>query len=310
MNKINQLKNIKNLYAKGGNIIKYLKSIDGTKENSIEDILISYDFQSGSYIKEYSKNSEFKSNYCSSLAKIIDKLGNFDSLMEVGVGEGTTLGPLLRKLDNHPKNVLGFDISWSRLKFAKEILIDFGFKDATLFASNLFEIPLLDNSVDLIYTSHSLEPNGGREKQALAELMRVARKYVILLEPAYELADKKSKERMESHGYVTNLYQTANDLGLEILDYRLFEHSINPLNPTGILILKKESFQGNDCDLRCPVTLSKLDHITESLLFSVESNLSYPVIFNIPCLLKENSILTSHLSTNYEEFKRINSIKF
>ena len=310
MNKINQLKNIKNLYAKGGNIIKYLKSIDGTKENSIEDILISYDFQSGSYIKEYSKNSEFKSNYCSSLAKIIDKLGNFDSLMEVGVGEGTTLGPLLRKLDNHPKNVLGFDISWSRLKFAKEILIDFGFKDATLVASNLFEIPLLDNSVDLIYTSHSLEPNGGREKQALAELMRVARKYVILLEPAYELADKKSKERMESHGYVTNLYQTANDLGLEILDYRLFEHSINPLNPTGILILKKESFQGNDCDLRCPVTLSKLDHITESLLFSVESNLSYPVIFNIPCLLKENSILTSHLSTNYEEFKRINSIKF
>ena len=43
------LKKIKEIYTNGGNIIEYLKSLKKTRQNDISDILISYDFQAGSY---------------------------------------------------------------------------------------------------------------------------------------------------------------------------------------------------------------------------------------------------------------------
>jgi hypothetical protein len=51
MEKLKELNKIKKLYENGGNIIQYLKSMDNNSMNSLEDILISYDFQAGSYIK-------------------------------------------------------------------------------------------------------------------------------------------------------------------------------------------------------------------------------------------------------------------
>ena len=309
MEKFKQLAKIKEVYGNGGNIIQYLKSINNNdKQNTIEDILISYDFQSGSYIKGYSKNPEFKDKYCTSLAKVIDNLGNFDSIIEVGVGEATTLNNLTQKLTNVPSNILGFDISWSRLKFAKDFLAGFDLNNITLFTANLFEIPLLDNSVDIVYTSHSIEPNGGKEEEAIKELYRITSKYLILLEPSYEFSDEKSRNRMKSHGYVTNLYSTAKKLGYNIIEHRLFDYSINPLNPTGIIIIKKESSTSNKPTLRCPISLTELTEYNDCLLYSKDSFLAYPVIDEIPCLLKENSILATHLLTDYNEYKTAHNI--
>jgi ubiquinone/menaquinone biosynthesis C-methylase UbiE len=104
-----------------------------------------------------------------------------------------------------PLKVFGFDISWSRVKFAKKLVEEYNMKNVNLFTANLFEIPLLDNSIDIVYTSHSLEPNGGKEKQALKELFRIAKNYIVLLEPSYELASTDARERMINHGYITNL---------------------------------------------------------------------------------------------------------
>ena len=46
--------------------------IGGNKNNTIEDILISYEFQSGSYTRLFSENLKFKefvNNYCKALSK-------------------------------------------------------------------------------------------------------------------------------------------------------------------------------------------------------------------------------------------------
>ncbi len=225
MDKFKQINKVKDIYANGGNIIKYLKSLNKKDQNTIEDILISYDFQSGSYIKSFSENLDYKEKYSAALAKVIESLGSFDSIMEAGIGEATTLYSLLNRLTRIPPNIFGFDISWSRLKFAKNFLAEFDFTDVTLFTTNLFEIPLLDNSVDIVYTSHSIEPNGGREEDAIRKLYRIADKYVILLEPSYEFADKESRDRMKEHGYVTKLYATAKGLGYNIIEHRLFDYS-------------------------------------------------------------------------------------
>lgn len=50
MDKIKILNRIKQLYLQNKNIIKYLKKLDENESNSIEDIMISYDFQAGTYI--------------------------------------------------------------------------------------------------------------------------------------------------------------------------------------------------------------------------------------------------------------------
>ncbi|MFZ1703034.1 MAG: class I SAM-dependent methyltransferase [Saprospiraceae bacterium] len=303
MEKFKYLQKIKEIYAQGGNIINYLKTLGQNQLNSIEDILISYDFQSGSYIKSFATNPTHKNEYCAALAKIIDGLDQANSIIEVGVGEATTLSTLLSKLNHKPADVLGFDISWSRIKFAQEFLKDFGFDHCRLFTANLFEIPLLNNSVDIVYTSHSIEPNGGQDENALKELYRITNKYLILLEPSYEFAHEEARKRMVEHGYVTKLHQTAIDLNYKIIEHRLFDFSANPLNPTGIMIIEKEGGQKNKAELVCPITFTNLEKLNAGLLYSNDCFLAYPVIENIPCLLKENSILASHLKTNFEAYK-------
>mgnify|MGYP003973044231 CR=1 FL=1 len=49
------LKEIQNIYSKGGNMMNYLKNKTNTNQNTIEAILISYDFQAGNYIKKAKK---------------------------------------------------------------------------------------------------------------------------------------------------------------------------------------------------------------------------------------------------------------
>lgn len=306
MEKLKLIDTIKSLYDKGGNIIQYLKDTDKRNFNTIEDILISYDFQAGSYVKEYYNSKTFKDEYCLEIANVINKLGEFNSIMEAGVGEATTLGVLLKSLAKKPKHALGFDLSWSRINYAKNFTKEQGFPAATLFTGDLFEIPLKENAIDVVYTSHSLEPNGGKEKEALTELYRVAGKYLVLLEPCYEFANDEARARMTKHGYVTKLLETAKQLGYNVVEYRLFGMSSNPLNPTGLMIIEKNagSAGGDDVELVCPVSKSTLENYDNNVLYSSESLLAYPIIKGIPCLLKQNAILAAHFSMDYKNFRQ------
>ena len=313
MNKYKNILKIKELYERGENIIQYLRSSDNADTNSINDILISYDLQSGTYLKSLSENSEFKERYAESIAAVIEELlpaGNLKSIMEIGVGEATTLGLMIKNLKSIPEDILGFDISLSRILFAQNFLKEINLPPVKLFTANLFEIPLKDDSVDIVYTSHSIEPNGGNEKTALKELFRVARKYVILLEPSYEFATEEGKSRMEKNGYVKYLAKHATELGYKVIENKLFDLSINHLNPTGITIIEKLSMGDETTELVCPATRTKLNIYNHNLLYSDESFLAYPVIENIPCLLTENAILSFHLKTDFQHFKQQNNLSF
>ncbi|WP_018931018.1 methyltransferase domain-containing protein [Gracilibacillus lacisalsi] len=296
MDKLKILERIKELYSQNKNIIKYLKELDNKNANSVEDILISYDFQAGSYTKGFKENPTLKVEISKNIANIINNLDDCHSLLEVGVGEATTLGNTLSFLKNKSINAYGYDLSWSRIKFAKSFLNELNIKNVELFTGDLFNSPIKDNSIDIVYTCHSVEPNGGKEKEALKELYRITNKYLILIEPAYELADNMAKARMKEHGYITNLYTSAKELGYDILEYKLLGVSTNPLNPTGVMIIRKEdvegpnSFQGSP--LACPLTKSDIS-LMNNAYFSEKSLLAYPVIDNIPCLLPQNAIVAT-----------------
>tara|TARA_X000000950_G_scaffold289223_1_gene410983 strand:+ start:8845 stop:9645 length:801 start_codon:yes stop_codon:yes gene_type:complete len=253
-------------------------------------------------------NTNFKIDYCQSLANRINEFEDCNSILEIGIGEATTLGVLKGMLKKEFNFSGGFDISWSRLNFAKNFLSDIGYFKDSIFCADLFNIPLKDNSIDVVYTSHSLEPNGGREDEALSEILRIASKYVVLLEPIYENESKEVKQRMDEHGYIKGLYKIIKNKNLNVIEFKRFELSQNELNPTSIIVIEKSrTGKSNGTNFVCPVTKNELTR-HENSFYSQTGCLSYPIIKNIPCLLGENAIMTSNFNYDYEKFKSDNNI--
>jgi len=285
---------LQTLYNQGTNITSLLREERGLDHNTDEIIEIAYDMQTGSYTDGMANlaYAAHKQEYTAEVARTILSLGEPASVMEAGVGEGTTLAGVLRNL---PPEVAahGFDLSWSRTAFARQYLADKEAGDVTLCTGNLSAIPFADSSIDVVYTSHSMEPNGGHEKGLIQELYRVTRRYLVLLEPGYELAPDEARRRMESHGYCRNIKETAESLGCRVLRHELFPFTANPLNPTALTIIEKNAEnEAPDEVLVCPRFKTPLEEIG-GMLFSPEALMVYPVVGGIPCLRIENGIFAS-----------------
>lgn len=285
-------------YLQGGNAMKYAREHSGIDLNSDVGTLVAYDLQAGSYTRDVIKNPKNIELWCRQLAGILNPfVKDSSSILEVGCGEATTLAGVLEFLDEVPV-ALGFDISWSRCAYGMKWLAR-SQKRAGLFVGDLFNIPLEDSSIDVVYTSHSLEPNGGREHAALQELIRVARHAVILVEPLYELASDLAKQRMSEHGYVKNLRITAEKLGATVTDYRLLSYCVKPLNPSGVVLIEKGSSKGEadgSIRWRCPLTSTPL-RAYESGYFSSETGVVYPVLSGIPLLRTVHAVVGSAFET-------------
>ncbi len=290
------LKKLKQLYCDNVNIIDYIKNETNAGKNTSEMIMISYDLQAGSYIKKALKYPEWENEYSNAYVKVLNQLGEYDSILEVGVGEATTLSNILSKISNVPSDIFGFDISYSRIQYAISYLKKKNVKNSTLFMGDLFNTAIQDSSIDIVYTNHSLEPNRGQEKEALLELYRITGRYLNLFEPIYELASDESKKYMEKHGYIQGLYSTAIELGYKVIEYKiLFESNPISLNNTGVLIIEKNSSNKTKVvnPLACPITKAPLELIRNNY-YCKESLLLYPIIDGIPCLLPDNAIIATH----------------
>jgi SAM-dependent methyltransferase len=288
-------KELAHAYARGENITALLKGLSKADYNTEDVIETAYDLQAGSYIASLDDPIMYqhKSDYGRSIANEILSLTLPTTILEAGVGEGTTFSFVLTQLNNPDLMAHGFDISWSRIAHCQKWLQKNGHRSTFLSVASLLNLPYLDNSFDVVYTSHTIEPNGGNEKAILQELYRVTSQYLVLLEPGYELASEKAQQRMEEHGYCKALVQCAEDLGMRVLKHELFPHAANPLNPTAITIVVKDSTATAAIPkLACPRFGDPLIDSSDSL-FSPESLRAYPKIQGIPCLRSQDGIIAS-----------------
>ena len=108
------------LYKKNINITQLLRAERNLQHNSYEMIEIAYDLQAGSYIANLknSKNQEVQKKYTAKIASTILSLCEPKSILEAGVGEATTLSGVLENIKTNV-NSFGFDLSWSRVAYAK-----------------------------------------------------------------------------------------------------------------------------------------------------------------------------------------------
>lgn len=286
-------------YARGENVMAYARahaSGPAAGDNSLVATLIAYDLQAGAYTAAATADPVTQQTWSSQIADLIRPyLPASGKLLEVGVGEATTLAGILGQLGGHVGGALGFDISWSRVREGQRWLARQG-QQAELFIGDLFHIPLADSSVDVVYSSHSLEPNGGREEAAIAECLRVARHAVVLVEPIYELVSPEAQARMRAHGYVRGLRAAAARLGATIADYRLLERCHNPLNPSGVISLRKTAGNESAATLwRCPLTGAVLERKSDCYI-ARDLGVVYPILRGVPLLRPEHAVIASMLT--------------
>jgi len=287
-------------YKSGKNVSLLMRDRGGQSSNTEEIIETSYDLQAGSYIEglESSKRIRLgKLEYVDTLAEVLSDLASCSSLLEAGVGEATTLAFVIKALNERnlsPNTVHGFDISWSRTAYARSFLNQHDLASNThLCVASLLHLPYQDSSFDIVYTSHSIEPNGGQEIPILSELYRVTSRYLVLLEPGYEIATPEAQKRMELHGYCRGLKEKAESLGYKVTAFRNFLEKPNPNNPTAITIIEKNPSASDALpSYACPIYKTSLERF-EDCLYSEDSLRAYPILSGIPCLRRENAIIAS-----------------
>jgi ubiquinone/menaquinone biosynthesis C-methylase UbiE len=295
------IKELKELYDKGENIEQYLRNKYGVDKIIPEITELSFDMQAGSSISFMQNNAEQKKINREMGAeisrRIFELVPNVNSILEAGMGEGIMLSSVLAGLKNHScenqPSIYGFDISWSRVAYAKQ-----NCTNATVFTADMFQIPCAENSVDIVFTSFALAYNAGREHLILSELFRTSKKYVLLLEPSFEWANDEQKQRMRKFKYVEGLYKIVESLGYKVVEHSAFPYYTNPLTPLALTIIeKKEHSNCSNYVLADPQFKTSLQEI-DGALFSPDSLRVYPIIGGIPCLRVENSIVAS----KYGEF--------
>lgn len=297
MKKINLYKNI---YSKNINIIKFLRANSKLKEKDI--IKISYDLQAGSYIKiyNYRKSKEI-------LDPLINEINNnkFHSLLDFGCGDLTTLYTILKNIDCKKKVFYAYDFSFTRIwagkKFLKKKNITI---DLTCFSNNSYKIPLPNNSIDIIITSHAIEPNKNNASKVLSEIFRVAKKKIIMLEPNNNLfhlyndsIKKKLQKRFKYHNYVFNLENKIKKL---TNNYKIIykQKHFNELNPASIFVINKDEKQSSKILFNNPNNDNDILEKNNNFYFSKISGEIFPIIDNI-VVFNKNEIFI-----DYEMFSK------
>lgn len=286
-------------FREGRNVMEELRRLLGVDANDDRIVEISYDLQAGSYAQYVAANRDYWNAYSGELARTLREIAQpGDTFLDVGTGEMTTLaGVMLAGLPQDCR-MFGCDISFSRIRVGRGFLADTlpaeALSRVDSFCGNLFHLPFLDSSVDIVWTSHALEPNGGKELEAVSELLRVARRYVVLFEPSYENNSDEGRQRMERLGYVRDLPGAVARAGGTVVAARALPVTSNPLNPTWALICRKDTGAAAEGLWACPSTRLPMERLADCF-FSPASRLAYPIIGGIPILRREQAVLASAL---------------
>jgi ubiquinone/menaquinone biosynthesis C-methylase UbiE len=289
-----EINNIKKLYHNKKNIMEFFRKKNKSLVNSSDAILYSYDLQSGTYYanrnldssRDRKRNADLIHNYISKYSA--------KSILEAGCGEGNTLVPVVNHSNKSKFNFYGFDISLSRLLYAQKYLNKIKKSNIKLFTSEMEHIPLPDNSIDLVFTSHALEPNHGKEKILLEELFRITRKCLVLIEPTYELGSKLTQKHIKKHGYVRNLPNIIKKLGHNVVEYKYLKQ-VSKYNEDALIVAEKsnQKFKNKHTSTYVsPISLRPLIQ-KKNYLYCKDDGFVFPIIDGIPCLLKSNGIICS-----------------
>ncbi|MDB2532316.1 class I SAM-dependent methyltransferase [Alphaproteobacteria bacterium] len=225
----------------------------------------------------------------------------FKNTLEVGVGELTTLEDIY-KFKGIDLDCYGIDLSLNRLSHGLEEFEKRHNSLPRVAKANATKLPFPSDSFDLVYTRHTLEQIPDKYSDALDEIVRVSRRYIVLFEPSFELGSFPQKLKMLNSDYVRGLRKYfTNKKDVCLKKAYLMQNSANPLNHTACYVLEVnksvEKRMEGTVPFLCPKSLCELENFG-SFLFSSGSNSAYPIINNIPVLDEKYSVRLNKLLVN------------
>ena len=260
-------------------------------------IQMSYDIRSGHAIKIFSKRKVFFKKYINEVVNLISK--NFHgvkTILDCGSGELLTTNLLSENMKDLDK-LYCFDYSYKRLLDGKNFSNKVSFKSRNkleIFCADMFNIPLPDNSIDLITTFQSLEPNGSYEYKIIKELLRVSKKGLFLMEPDYENANLKQKKRMRKFNYIKNLPKVFKKLKVKFKVEQMINNGNNLNRCSAFIVYKKKTKKNNKPCFIDPANKKKLNKMKDFLYEKNDGNL-YFSFKSIPILIKEKALFVPFL---------------
>ena len=235
------LQKLRELFNEGKSLTHWITSNKIPMNEELISII--YDLQAGTYTSAAKANPLHVKRIAEEIAAAIKTLPGYlevSTILDCGIGEGTTLVPILDEL-NFSGQVMGFDASPSRASWAADNAKHLD--NVQLFVAEMSQIPISDNSMDLVLTVHSLEPNGSKENLLISELSRVSARYVVMVEPDFENASLQQKSRMNQLGYIESLDEAISLANLKVIDIAPLKENINPLNKASIWLCEKSDFK-------------------------------------------------------------------
>ena len=261
---------------------------------------MSYDVQSGTYIKFFNSLSKNKVNRIyQPLIDVIKKdFKNSKTILDFGCGELTTSLFIFNKLKKSIVNYFANDVSLNRLilgqNYLNKKLKKKDFNKFKIFCNSNTNLPFKDNSIDLIITIHSLEPNNKNKESFIDELFRVSKRGLILMEPHYEISSDKQKKRMLKFEYIRGIQKLFNKKDCEIKIIKK-DHHINNNNVSSLFVIKKKKVRkNNNTSYVEPKTFSRLKDIN-NFLYSSKSLRFYPTYNDISIFSDESQFFLPSL---------------
>ena len=219
-------------------------------------------------------------------------LCEFKSVLEVGVGELTTLEDIYKAFGPNI-DCYGVDLSLNRIKHGLQEFRKRHDKYPKVAKANATLLPFPDNSFDLVITRHTLEQMPIIYKQALDEIIRVSKQSVYLFEPSYELGSLTQKLKMLNSDYVRGIpayLESIEDIKVEPVF--LMKNSANPLNHTACYQVNKNKKSSSPFDkipFVCPITKLQLEE-RDNYYYSAKARRAFPTVEGIPIFDVDYSI--------------------
>lgn len=278
----------------GENVVNTILSrFPDAKQEAIE---IAYELQAGSYTanRDTQVSLAYRREQHNLLVDRVfprlDAQGDA-TLLDAGTGEGT--GWYGFEFGASPICELhAVDISLRRLDYVRQnVALP---KDLlSVVRADLLDLPYWPRSFDLVVTMHAIEPNGGREHEAVSKLADLTADLLCLFEPDYRSASPEGRARMEKLRYGLEIFQAAHALAdFEVLFEQPLSSVTNPLNPTTFICLKRKNSSKGTLRRRSPLSdlnlVRREDHFAES---GAGASAIFPIISGTECMRRSDAVM-------------------
>lgn len=169
----------------------------------------------------------------------------------------------------------------------------------------MLQLPYKDNSFDCVLTHYALEELSGYQEKAIRELVRISKRYVIIIEASFELGNKHEKRKLINRNWNLEIIPCIKSNNWRLIKHSLIPYCHDAYHHGGIHIIEKNTIASdisrnkfkNDI-FCCPSCNGKIENV-KSFFKCAECSLVYPSSENIPIFLTDKGIIASKFNTKY-----------